>query len=78
MQINSCGLVSSSACFRLVLVSQRRRSFCTPADFTRTFGAVWFGALTCVGIYPALRDAKRLADGVGQAGSHLGTDSRNT
>jgi hypothetical protein len=35
------------------------------ADFTRTFGAVWFGALTCVGIYPALRDAKRLADGVG-------------
>jgi hypothetical protein len=36
------------------------------ADFTRTFGAVWFGALTCVGIYPVLRDAKRLADAVGQ------------
>ena len=35
------------------------------ADFTRTFGAVWFGALTCVGIYPVLRDAKRLADAVG-------------
>jgi hypothetical protein len=35
------------------------------ADFTRTFGAIWFGALTCVGIYPVLRDAKRLADAVG-------------
>jgi uncharacterized membrane-anchored protein len=35
------------------------------ADFTRTFGAVWFGALTCVGIYPVLRDAKRLANAVG-------------
>ena len=35
------------------------------ADFTRTFGAVWFGALTCVGIYPLLRDAKRLADAIG-------------
>jgi uncharacterized membrane-anchored protein len=35
------------------------------ADSTRTFGAVWFGALTCVGIYPVLRDAKRLADAVG-------------
>jgi hypothetical protein len=35
------------------------------ADFTRTFGAVWFGALTCVGIYPVLRDAKRLADAIG-------------
>jgi high-affinity Fe2+/Pb2+ permease len=35
------------------------------ADFTRTFGAVWFGALTCVGIYPVLRDTKRLADAVG-------------
>jgi uncharacterized membrane-anchored protein len=35
------------------------------ADFTRTFGAVWFGALTCVGIYPVLRDAKRLADAAG-------------
>jgi hypothetical protein len=35
------------------------------ADFTRTVGAVWFGALTCVGIYPVLRDAKRLAVAVG-------------
>ena len=35
------------------------------ADFARTFGAVWFGALTCVGIYPVLRDAKRLANSVG-------------
>jgi len=35
------------------------------ADFTRTFGAVWFGALACVGVYPVLRDAKRLADAVG-------------
>ena len=34
------------------------------ADFTRTFGAVRFGALTCVGIYPVLRDAKRFADAV--------------
>jgi hypothetical protein len=25
------------------------------ADFIRTFGAVWFGALTCVGIYPCTR-----------------------
>ena len=35
------------------------------ADFTRTFGAVWFGALNCVGIYPVLRHAKRLVDSVG-------------
>jgi hypothetical protein len=35
------------------------------ADFLRTFSAVWFGALTCVGIYPVLRDAKRLADAAG-------------
>jgi hypothetical protein len=35
------------------------------ADFTRTFGAVFFGAITCIGIYPVLRDAKRLADAVG-------------
>jgi hypothetical protein len=35
------------------------------ADFPRTFGALFFGALTCVGIYPVLRDAKRLADEVG-------------
>jgi hypothetical protein len=48
------------------------------ADFTRTFGAVWFGALTCVGIYPVLRDAKRLADAVGQARSHLGRNSCTT
>lgn len=35
------------------------------ADFTRTFLAAWFGALTCVGIYPVLRDSKRLADAAG-------------
>jgi hypothetical protein len=40
------------------------------ADFTRTFGVVWFGALTCVGIYPVLRDAKRLADAVGPSAAH--------
>jgi hypothetical protein len=40
------------------------------ADFTRTFGAVCFGALTCVGIYPVLRDAKRLADAVGPSAAH--------
>ena len=34
------------------------------ADFIRTFGAVWFGALTCVGTYPLVRDAKRLGDAV--------------
>lgn len=32
------------------------------ADVTRTFGAIVFGVLTCVGIYPVVRDAKRLAD----------------
>ena len=31
-------------------------------DFIRTAGAVWFGLLTCVAIYPVRRDAKRLAD----------------
>ena len=41
------------------------------ADFTRTVGAVWFGALTCVGIYPVLRDAKRLADAVEPDQSHF-------
>ena len=35
------------------------------ADFTRTFGAIVFGVLTCIGIYPLVRDAKRLADTVG-------------
>jgi hypothetical protein len=35
------------------------------ADFMRIFTAVWFGALTCVGLYPILRDAKRLVDAVG-------------
>jgi hypothetical protein len=35
------------------------------ADFTRTFGAVFFGAITCIGIYPVVRDAKRLANAVG-------------
>jgi hypothetical protein len=35
------------------------------ADFMRTFNAVWFGALTSVGIYPVLRDAKRLAAAAG-------------
>jgi hypothetical protein len=35
------------------------------ADFTRTFGAVFFAAIPCIGIYPVLRDAKRLADAVG-------------
>jgi hypothetical protein len=39
------------------------------ADFTRTTIAVWFGALTCLGIYPVLRDTKRLADAVGP--SHI-------
>ncbi|MGY3691208.1 hypothetical protein ACVIGA_001288 [Bradyrhizobium sp. USDA 3240] len=34
------------------------------ADFTRTFGAIVFGVLTCIGIYPLVRDAKRLADTV--------------
>ena len=33
-------------------------------DFTRTFGAIFFGALTCAGIYPVIRDAKRLTDTV--------------
>jgi hypothetical protein len=32
------------------------------ADFIRTFGAVWFGLLTCVAIFPVRRDAKRLND----------------
>ena len=31
-------------------------------DFIRTFGAVFWGAITCVAIYPVRRDAKRLAD----------------
>jgi hypothetical protein len=35
------------------------------ADFTRTSIAVWLGALTCVGIYPVLRDAKGLANAAG-------------
>ncbi len=34
------------------------------ADFTRTFGAILFGVLTCAGIYPVVRDARRLADTV--------------
>jgi cytochrome b561 len=34
-------------------------------DFLRTFTAIWFGALTCVGIYPIVRDTKRLADAAG-------------
>jgi hypothetical protein len=34
-------------------------------DFLRIFSAIWFGALTCVGIYPVVRDTKRLADAVG-------------
>ena len=32
------------------------------ADFIRTFGAVFWGAITCVAIYPVRRDAKRLAE----------------
>jgi len=35
------------------------------ADFVRKFDAAWFGALTCVGISPTSRDAKRLADAAG-------------
>ena len=35
------------------------------ADFMRIFTAVWFGALTCAGLYPILRDAKSLVDAVG-------------
>ena len=31
-------------------------------DFLRILSAIWFGALTCVGIYPVVRDTKRLAD----------------
>jgi uncharacterized membrane-anchored protein len=42
------------------------------ADFTRTFLAVWFGALTCLGIYPVLRDTKRLADAVGPSDTNSG------
>ena len=29
------------------------------SDFVRSFGAIWFGALTCVGIFLVRRDAKR-------------------
>jgi hypothetical protein len=36
-------------------------------DFMRIFGAVCFGAFTCVGIYPILRDAKGFADAVGRS-----------
>jgi hypothetical protein len=36
-------------------------------DFLRIFSAIWFGALTCVGIYPVLRDTKRLADAAGSS-----------
>jgi hypothetical protein len=32
------------------------------ADFIRTFGAAWFGLLTCIAIFPVRRDAKRLND----------------
>ena len=32
------------------------------ADFIRTFGAVWFGLLTCVAIFLVRRDAKRLTE----------------
>ena len=35
-------------------------------DFMRTFGAVFWAALTAVSTYPIHRDAKRLADAAGQ------------
>ena len=35
-------------------------------DFMRTFGAVFWAALTAVATYPVRRDAKRLADAAGQ------------
>jgi hypothetical protein len=34
-------------------------------DFVRIFSAIWFGALTCIGIYPVVRDTRRLADAAG-------------
>ena len=45
------------------------------ADFTRAFGVVWFGALTCAGAYPVYRDAKRLADTVEPG--EIGSDRRD-
>jgi hypothetical protein len=33
-------------------------------DFMRTFGMVFWSAMTAVAIYPVRRDAKRLADAV--------------
>jgi hypothetical protein len=33
-------------------------------DFIRTFGLVFWTAMTAVAIYPVRRDAKRLADAV--------------
>jgi hypothetical protein len=38
-------------------------------DFMRTFGAVFWAALTAVATYPVRRDAKRLADAAGQGRS---------
>lgn len=35
-------------------------------DFLRIFNVIWFGALTCVGIYPVVRDTKRVADAAGR------------
>jgi cytochrome b561 len=34
-------------------------------DFMRTFGVVFWSAMTAVAIYPVRRDAKRLADATG-------------
>jgi len=34
------------------------------SDFIRTFGVIFWGAITCVAIFPVRRDAKRLSDSV--------------
>jgi hypothetical protein len=44
-------------------------------DFMRTFGVVFWSAMTAIAIYPVRRDAKRLADAV--ASSHITSVQRD-
>ena len=44
-------------------------------DFMRTFGLVFWSAMTAIAIYPVRRDAKRLADAV--ASSHITSVQRD-
>jgi hypothetical protein len=46
------------------------------ADFLRRFSLIFWSVITCVAIYPVLRDAKRLADTAGPSTSFPGDDGR--